>query len=154
MQAIQSSANIILETVFNDASFIELINTASRAGYSTSLSVLFLDSIDQSLKRVAMRAVKQTGLLISDGNVKLNFNESFKNVSEFYFYFNRVEFIYTGTDSLNQFIMSFKHDELEMYHTNQLNFIRQFASYGLSRGRIDEVAYKVITKNENYNLDT
>lgn len=151
--ALKDGKSIILETVFNDASFRELIDLANKLGYSTSLIVLFLDNIEQSIKRVGFRAIAQTGLHISEGNVKLNFNESFKNVSEYFLYFNRTEFVYTGINTVNQSIMSFKHATLEDYSSNNLNYIQQFAKYGFSRGRLDQVEYDVIIKNEDYNIN-
>ncbi|TCD07568.1 hypothetical protein EZ449_13565 [Pedobacter frigidisoli] len=152
--ALKSGKNIILETVFNDASFRELVDLANTLGYETSLIVLFLDSMEQSFKRVGLRAIAQTGLLISEGNVKLNFNESFKNVSEYFLYFNRTQFIYTGVDTVNQNIVSFQHATLDKYISNNLNYIQNFAKYGLSRGRLDQVEYDVITRNKDYNMNS
>ena len=77
--------NIVLETVFNDSSFSFLIDTARDAGYLTSLIVLFLDSPTQSVERVPFRSLEQNGLPITEENVKINFNENFKNVANYFF---------------------------------------------------------------------
>jgi len=83
--ALDDKKNSILETVFNDASFKDLVDEARSVGYKTSLIVLFLDSIQQSVERVAFRKIKQDGLIITGGNIGINFNKSFKNVAEDFF---------------------------------------------------------------------
>jgi hypothetical protein len=57
-----SRKDIVLETVFDDASFRNLVDDARNAGYNTSLIVLFLDSIQHSIERVAFRCIEQSGL--------------------------------------------------------------------------------------------
>lgn len=150
-QAILERKNIILETVFNDESFISLIDKARDAGYQTSLVVLFLDSIEQSNKRVALRGMQQSGITISGNNVKINFNESFKNVTTFFFYFDRSDFIYTGVGDINQLIMSFKKGKLITYNANELSYPQKFAALGFQKERLDEIAYNAIVANVNYN---
>ncbi|RZL35756.1 MAG: hypothetical protein EOO96_08415, partial [Pedobacter sp.] len=78
IDAIQDRKNIVLETVFNNESFRFFIEDAKRAGYNTSLIVLFLDNPKESMDRVASRYLEQNGLEISKGNVEINFNENFK----------------------------------------------------------------------------
>ena len=95
-QAIKAGKNILIETVFNDESFKDLVDQAKNSGYRTSLIVLFLDSIQQSVNRVAFRGTQQSGIMISGGNIKINFNESFKNIANYYFYFDQSDFLYTG----------------------------------------------------------
>src|SRR5476651_567548 len=80
--ALKDRKSIILETVFNDASFKDLVDNARHAGYQTTLIVLFLDSIEQSIERVAFRKIKQDGLIITGGNIRINFNECFKNIAQ------------------------------------------------------------------------
>lgn len=100
-KAISQRKNIILETVFNDSSFKNIVDEAKAAGYNTSLIVLFLDTPQQSLERVAFRSLEQNGLTISGSNIKINFNESFKNAALYFFYFDRSDFIYTGITEMN-----------------------------------------------------
>src|ERR1700744_1564853 len=76
-QAIADRKDIVVETVFNDTSYKDLVDEAGNAGYQTALIVLFLDSIDQSIKRVAFRSLEENGLYISGSNIRINFNESF-----------------------------------------------------------------------------
>ncbi|MGY0036373.1 zeta toxin family protein [Pedobacter sp. NJ-S-72] len=95
-QSIDNGKDVLIETVFNDASFKDLADYARNAGYKTSLVTLFLDSIQQSITRVALRGIQQSGLTISGNNIRINFNESFKNIANFFFYFDRSDFIYTG----------------------------------------------------------
>ena len=85
--------DIVVETVFNDSSFKNLVDQARNEGYHTSLIVLFLDSIQHSLERVAFRSIEQNGLMISGGNIRINFNESFKNVAQYFLYFDQTDFI-------------------------------------------------------------
>ena len=51
-QAIKQGKDILIETVFNDESFKDLAVQARNAGYQTSLVVLFLDNIQQSVNRL------------------------------------------------------------------------------------------------------
>jgi len=71
------------------------------------LIALFLDSIQQSVERVAFRSVAQSGLTISGSNIRINFNESFRNIAEYYFYFDQADFIYTGINDQNLLLMRF-----------------------------------------------
>jgi predicted ABC-type ATPase len=141
MQAIEERKNILVETVFNDPSFKDLVDEARNNGYQTSLIVLFLDNIQQSIKRVASRITKQGGIIISDGNIKINFNESFKNVANYFFYFDRSDFIYTGDGWVNQLIMSFQKGDLLSYQANDLSFPQKFADYSFHNQRLSETAY-------------
>lgn len=43
--ALKSRKDIILETIFNDPMFKDLVDEARNAGYQTSLIVLFLDTV-------------------------------------------------------------------------------------------------------------
>ena len=63
--ALSLKKDIVLETVFNDSSFAWLAVEANSAGYRTSLIVLFLDSIQHSIDRVAFRTLEKNGLSIS-----------------------------------------------------------------------------------------
>jgi predicted ABC-type ATPase len=134
-KAIAQGKNILVETVFNDASFKDLVDQARNAGYQTSLIVLFLDNPQQSINRVASRAIQQSGIIISGGNIKINFNESFKNIASYFFYFDRSDFVYTGAGGINELIMSFQKGELLIYHSNDLIYPQKFAAYGFQNER-------------------
>ncbi len=149
-KAIIQRKDILIETVFNDGAFKDLADQARNAGYQTSLIVLFLDSPQQSFDRVAIRVIQQNGIAISDGNVKINFNESFKNVATYFFYFDRTDFIYTGKGGVNKLIMSFQKSELLNYHSNDLNYPQKFAAYSFQNKRLTENAYKLIIANKNF----
>ena len=149
-KALQSGVDIVLETVFNDSSFKELVDQARNAGYHTSLIVLFLDTPQQSLERVAFRSIEQNGLFISGNNIKINFNESFKNIANYFFYFDQADFIYTGTTGKNDFVMSFQKSLLTEYKTNSLKYPQKFAEYSFHNGRLNEEAYTTIIKNMNF----
>ena len=122
IEAISAGENILIETVFNDPSFKDIIDFALKSSYKTSLIVLFLDNIQQSIDRVAFRSMQQNGLTISGDNVRINFNESFKNVANYFLYFDRTDIIYTGKGNMNQLIMSFQNDEITDYVANDLNY--------------------------------
>lgn len=149
-KAIIQRKDILIETVFNDASFKDLADEARNAGYQTSLIVLFLDSPQQSFERVAVRTIQQNGIIISDGNVKINFNESFKNAATYFFYFDRSDFIYTGEDGVSRLVMSFQKSELLAYHSSDLNYPQKFAAYSFQHKRLSENAYHVIISNKNF----
>lgn len=119
-EAIASGKNVVVETVFNDLSFKDLADQARLAGYRTSLIILFLDSAMQSKIRSSLRLMQQTGLLLTSGNVEINFIESFKNISSCFFYFDRAVFFYTGAGRQNEFVMSFNNTELIKYRRTTL----------------------------------
>ncbi len=149
-QALQQKKDIVLETVFNDGSFKNMVDQAKNAGYQTSLIALFLDNPKQSNDRVAVRGMQQSGITISGSNVNINFNESFKNIAAYFLYFDRSDFIYTGEGGENQLIMSFQKDQLLTYQANNLQYPQKFAQYSFSKGRLNEEAIKIITVNQNY----
>ena len=147
--AINNGKSIIIETVFNDESFKDLADLARGAGYQTSLVVLFLDSLQQSIKRVALRGKQQSGISISGSNIKINFNESFKNVATYFFYFDRSDFIYTGMGDENKLVMSFKKGTLVSYHANELTYPQKFAAYSFQKGRLEKEAHDIIVTNKS-----
>ncbi|UEG54856.1 zeta toxin family protein [Mucilaginibacter daejeonensis] len=149
-QALTARKDIILETVFNDSSFKNLVDEARHAGYHTSLVVLFLDSPQHSLERVAFRSIEQSGLIISGNNIKINFNESFKNVATYFFYFDQSDFIYTGITGKNQLIMSFQRSLLTYYQENALQYPQKLADYGLLHERLSPEVHLLIKTNETY----
>ncbi len=149
-KALALKKDIILETVFNDSSYKDLVDEAREAGYHTSLIVLFLDSVGKSLERVAFRSVEQNGLMISGGNIKINFNEGFKNVAQYFFYFDQTDFIYTGITGANKHIMSFVKSTLIEYKATNLEYPQKFAAYSFSNHRLSEEAYLLITGNKDY----
>jgi predicted ABC-type ATPase len=149
-QAIESGKNVLIETVFNDESFKDLVDLANNLKFRTSLIALFLDSPQQSAKRVAYRSVQQSGITISGSNVKLNFNESFKNIAWYFFYFDHSDFIYTGDDGVNQLIMTFQKSEIQSYFSNQLEYPQKFASFSFGKGRLNQEACDVIKANKNF----
>ena len=150
INALSKNKNIIVETVFNDDSFKNLVDMARKADYQTSLVVLFLDNIQESIDRVAFRAMQQSGLIISGSNVTINFNESFKNIATYFFYFDNSEFIYTGEGGENLNIMRFKKGNLSAYYKSNLQYPQKFAQFGFSKGRLNEIDYKIITTNIDY----
>jgi predicted ABC-type ATPase len=152
--ALKQRKDILLETVFNDESFKDLVDSAKNAGYKTSLVVLFLNSPDQSLKRVMLRSLEQNGLNISKGNVLWNFNESFKNLAKYYLYFDWSDFVYTGNVNQNLNVITFQKSTLIYYQKNDFQFIRKFAEYSFSNERLNETSYKIILKNDDYPLAT
>lgn len=148
--AIKQKKNIILETVFNDESFKDLVDEARNAGYFSSLVALFLDGPQQSKDRVAVRGMQQSGITISGNNVTINFNESFKNLATYFFYFDDSYFIFTGKGGKNQQIMRFQKSILIIYQSNDLKYPQLFAEYSFGKQRLSDEAYRLIKANENY----
>lgn len=153
-KCIDNGQDVLIETVFNDLSFKDLADYANNAGYQTSLIVLFLDSIQQSITRVALRGIQQSGITISGNNIRINFNESFKNIANLFFYFDRSDFVYTGEGEVNKLIMSFQNGELLKYNSNALIYPQNFAKYGFSNGRLDTQAYNIIIENKNFDTSS
>jgi predicted ABC-type ATPase len=151
--SIAEGKDVIIETVFNDASYKDLVDLARNAGYQTSLVVLFLDNLSQSITRVALRGMQQSGITISGSNVKINFNESFKNVADYFFYFDRTDFIYTGIGSVNQLIMSFQKDVLSDYRRNKLVYPQKFAVYSFQKSHLNKEDYDVILLNKDFKIN-
>ncbi|MEX8547041.1 MAG: zeta toxin family protein [Mucilaginibacter sp.] len=152
-KAIAKGKNVLIETVFNDNSFKDLVDEARNAGYITSLVVLFLDNPQQSIGRVAFRGNQQSGITISGSNVKINFNESFKNIATYFFYFDRSDFIYTGIGGQNSLIMSFQKGEIIYYEANKLDYLQKFALYSFQNDRLSENARQIITANKDFKKD-
>jgi len=149
--AFSKNKNVILETVFNDDSFKDLVDKAHDKGYLADMICLFLDTPQHSLERVASRSVEQGGLFISGNNIKLNFNESFKNAASYFFYFDRSEFVYTGITGKNKLVMSFLKSELQEYKATYLQYPQKFADYAFQWQRLAEDAYHIIKANQDYN---
>ncbi|MEO8853925.1 MAG: zeta toxin family protein [Ginsengibacter sp.] len=152
LRSFKKKKNIIVETVFNDESYKNMVDIAKNAGYQTSLVVLFLDNVEESNQRVAIRSLQQSGLNISGSNVTINFNESFKNVANYYFYFDTSDFIYTGRGGENLNIMQFKKGNLIFYKRNNLQYPQKFAQFGSSNRRLNEDANQIITNNVDYSF--
>lgn len=150
--ALNQQKNIVLETVFNDASFKDLVDKARNEGYQTSMIVLFLDSPTQSLERVAFRSLEQNGLPISDGNVKINFNENFKNVANYFLYFDHSDFYYTGITNEIQLVMTFEKSSLVEYKATNLLYPQRFADYSFGNQRLDSNGYQIIKRNLDFVL--
>jgi len=87
-------------------------------------------------------------------NVKINFNESFKNIASYFFYFDRSDFIYTGSGAVNHLIMSFRKSQLSNYLSNDLSYLKKFAAYGFQHQRLNEEAYTIINSNIDYKNET
>lgn len=152
-EALQERKDVIMETVFNDASFRELVDAARHAGYHTSLVVLFLDNPRESIDRVAFRSLQQNGLTISGNNIRLNFNESFKNIATYYFYFNRADFIYTGIADENHHIMGFEGLRLTEYRQTDLVYPQKFAQFAHQQDRLDPGSFQSIKANQDYQAE-
>ncbi|MGN7990625.1 zeta toxin family protein [Pedobacter sp. 22226] len=148
--ALKEKKNIVFETVFNNIAFKDYIVDAKKAGYETNLIVLFLNSPQQSLNRVATRYLEQNGLNITKGNVGINFNENFKNVAFHHYYFDQADFIYTGNKNRNEKIMTLRGLEIWDYHSNNHQFIQLFAKYAFSNDRLSETAFSIINKNIDF----
>jgi predicted ABC-type ATPase len=151
-RALENGKDIVLETVFNDAIFKDLADEARNNGYLTSLIVLFLDTIDQSINRVAFRSLEQNGLKISGGNIRINFNENFKNIASYYFYFDHSEFYYTGNADHNELTMQFQKSHLMSYKSSGLLYPQKFADFAAHDGRLNQDAYNIIKANLDFGL--
>ncbi len=151
--AVKDRKDIILETPFNNENFKDFADIAKSAGYETSLMVLFLNSPAQSFGRVAARSAMENGLYIPEEEVKYNFAENFKNVSKYYFYFDKAFFIYTGVKDLNQHIMTFAKGNLVEYKASDLDFVQRFAGYAYSIDRMNKGDLDIITANAPFLSD-
>jgi len=148
--ALANQKDIVFETVFNNASFGKFVDDAKKAGYQTNLIVLFLNSPEQSLKRVAIRYLEQSGLDITRGNVDINFHENFKNIAFYHYYFDQVDFIYTGNKDKNEKIMTLKGLEIQNYHSCSHQFIQAFSKYAFRNDRLSEAAFNIISLNVDF----
>lgn len=149
-EALSNGRNVVLETPFNNESFVEFVELARKKGYYTSLIVLFLDNPQHSIERVANRVLEQNGLYISGDNIKWNFSESFKNVANYFLYFDRTDFIYTGIAGNNEQIMSFRKSEIARYKSNDLEYPQKFAHFSNSWHRLSLECRDIIFLNQDY----
>lgn len=149
-EAIGLRKNIVFETVFNDNSFKKIIDQARVAGYKTILIVLFLNSIEESVKRVSTRFLAQSGIGISKGNIEINFNENFKNISFYHFYFSQAYFIHTGSNNQNQIIMTLVGLDVIKYVTNTHKYIQAFAMYAFKNDRLSIKSHEIIVTNKDF----
>ena len=149
-KSLKENKNIALETVFNDVKIKDWIDKAKSYGYHTTMIALFLNNPQDSLNRANQRRINEYGLAISKDTVLLNFNENFKNVAQYYFYFDTAEFIYTGANNENLSVMAFEGQTLIRYQSNDFHFIKMFADYAYKKERLDKPSYEVITLNINY----
>ncbi len=106
-----------------------------------------------SIARVANRSLESNGLHISGNNIKLNFNESFKNIAKYFFYFDKTDFIYTGNADQNSLIMSFRKSELVNFTASDLDYPQKFADYAFQGDRSNTDAHAIIKANQNYQAD-
>ncbi len=82
--------------------------------------------------------------------MKINFNESFKNIATYFFYFDRSDFIYTGKNGINELVMCFNKSTLASYNINDLQYPQKFANYSLAHRRLSKEANDIINENKNY----
>lgn len=87
---------------------------------------------------------------ITAGNVEINFNENFKNVAFYHFYFDRADFIYTGIKGKNQVVMTLKGLDIENYKSNSHKFIEAFGNFSFKNDRLSEEAFNIIVKNQDF----
>jgi len=106
-----------------------------------------------SIARVANRTLESNGLHISGNNINLNFNESFKNIARYFFYFDKTDFIYTGNADQNSLIMSFRKSELVSFTACDLDFPQKFADYAFRGDRSNDDADAIIKANQNYQAE-
>ena len=149
-KALHSSKNIILETIFNDSKFKDLVEKAKGAGYYTRLVQLFVDTPTESLERANYRRIFENGLAISKNTILINFNENFKNVAQYYFYFDRVDLIYNGGKNEAINLATFEGLDLTRYQSNESNFIKRFAEYAFHKERMDKKAFDIISANQDF----
>ena len=149
-RSLKSRNDIALETVFNEQRYKDLIDKAKNAGYHTRLIALFLNNPQNSLDRSNQRRINENGLPISKGNVLVNFNENFKNVAYYYFYFDQADFIYTGINNENLNIMTFQEQTLIKYQHNEFSYIKQFAEFSYVKDRLTKDAFDIISLNNDY----
>lgn len=152
-ESVASRKNIILETPFNNEVFKDLVDLSKKAGYQSTLIVLFLKSPSHSLERVAARRAFENGLYISADEVEYNFIENFKNVAKYFPYFDRSFFIYTGKKDKNELIMSFHRDALTEYRSNDFVFVQKFAEHAYQLQRLDKGDFDVIVANSDYKAE-
>jgi predicted ABC-type ATPase len=152
-ETVTSRRNILLETPFNDESFKNLVDLSKNSGYQSSLVVLFLKSPAQSFERVAARNAFENGLFISEGNVKYNYIENFKNVSKYFPYFDESYFLYTGEKGQNHLIMKFQQDILIDYKSNDLVFVQKFAEYSHQLQRLNKKDFEILIANKDYKAE-
>jgi hypothetical protein len=74
-------------------------------------------------------------------------------VAQYFLYFDRSDFIYTGITGTNKHILSFSKSILTSYVSNELQYPKRFAEYALNNKRLSENAYKAIKSNKDLQIE-
>ncbi len=90
--AIKEKQDFVIETNFRDHLLMDIAERFKSNGYETNMIYLVLQSIPESMARVAVR-VKKGGHYIDDASIVYNYNEGLKNLEYFADRFDNLEVI-------------------------------------------------------------
>lgn len=88
-EAIKSSRNYAFETNFSAADPMRSVMEFQEAGYEIHLIFMGLNSLEESMQRVAHR-VRGGGHMVSEASIKYNYEYGFKNLYKYFSHFDSV----------------------------------------------------------------
>lgn len=110
--AIKKKRDFVIETNFRDHLLMDIAERFKSYGYETNMIYLVLQSIPESMARVAAR-VKAGGHYIDDASIVYNYNEGLKNLEYFAGRFDNLEIIdATGDYHKLRSVMSIQKQQL------------------------------------------
>lgn len=86
-------------------------------------------------------------------HVDTNFNENFKNIVYYHYYFDQAVFIYTEIKGNNETIMTLKALEIKNYRSNNYKFVAAFAQFAYQNDRLSVEAFKIISDDIDFNKE-
>jgi predicted ABC-type ATPase len=87
--AIKSGSNYAFETNFSAANPMQSVKEFQEAGYEIHLIFMGLNSLEESMQRVAYR-VRSGGHLVSEPSIRYNYENGFKNLYKYFSHFDSV----------------------------------------------------------------
>jgi predicted ABC-type ATPase len=117
--AIKKKRDFVIETNFRDHLLMDIAERFKSHGYETNMIYLILQSIPESMARVAVR-VKTGGHYIDDASILYNYNEGLKSLEYFAGRFDNLEIIdATGNYYSLRSLLSVQKQQL-IYLSNKL----------------------------------
>ncbi|MBX3253515.1 MAG: hypothetical protein KF862_05185 [Chitinophagaceae bacterium] len=147
--AIVAKKNILIETPFQNESFMSKIKEIEKLGYNTTLYQIFLDEMSESVKRVNERFING-GLYISNQEVYKNYNANFSSIENSFHKFKHAYFINNSAKMDFRFTAQFQSGELVKFNSNDSTyFLKLFKSKSLKK-IVSSSDLRSIAKNKDY----